>query len=71
MKDLELEPLDLSLPVMRKLGANWLVDIAKYIANTPDFIVNKLLRSGISEALDETENKNVDIFYHEPALVGS
>ena len=65
MEDVELEPIDLSLPDMRELGASWLVDMAKYISNNPDFIVNGFVRSGISEALDRTENKHVDICYGE------
>ena len=61
MEDVELKPIDLSLLVMRELGANWLVDMAKYIADNPDFIVNGFVRAGISEALDGVENKN-DLF---------
>ena len=65
MEDVELEPIDLSLPVMRELGANWLVDMAKYIADNPDFIVNGFVRAGISEALDGVENENDYTCYSE------
>lgn len=31
----ELEPIDLFVPILRELGAKWLVEMAKYIANNP------------------------------------
>ena len=32
--------------------AKWLVDMAKYISDNPQFIVNGFIRSGITGALD-------------------
>ena len=43
MEDVELEPIDLSLPVMHELDA-------KYIADNPD-LVNRFVLAGISEVL--------------------
>ena len=63
MEDVELEPVDLSLPVLRELGAKWLVDMAAYIANNPDFIVKGFVRLGISRVLDGTESESDDSDY--------
>ena len=56
----ELQPIDLCLPVLRKLGAKWLVEMAQYVGNNPDFIVKGFLRAGISRALDDTESDDED-----------
>ena len=42
----------MSMAVMKEIGAKWLVDMADYISNNPDFIVNGFLHAGISQALD-------------------
>ena len=49
-----LQPIDLAMPVMNKLGAKWLLEMADYmyIADSPQFIVNGFIQSGIMEALD-------------------
>ena len=42
-EDLEmstLQPIDLAMPLMKELGAEWLVEMADYIADNPQFIVN-------------------------------
>ena len=49
-----LEPVDLSLPIMKELGAKWLTDMAEYLASNPQFIVNGFIHSGISHALDHS-----------------
>jgi len=48
----ELEPVELSMAVMKEIGAKWLVDMADYISNNPNFIVNGFLHAGIYQALD-------------------
>lgn len=47
-----LQPIDLGMPIMKELGAKWLVEMADYIAENPQFIVNGFIRSGITPALD-------------------
>ena len=37
---------------MKNIGAKWLVEAAKYIADNPQFIVNGFTRAGICQALD-------------------
>ena len=51
----ELEPISLSLPQLKELGAKWLVDMFKHIADNPQIIVNGFIKSGISAALDGME----------------
>ena len=41
---------------MRKLSARWLVEMAEYISDNPQFIVNGFIRAGISESLDGCED---------------
>ena len=36
----ELEPIDLSLSVLKEVGAKWLVEMAKYFEDNPMIIVN-------------------------------
>ena len=55
---MELEAIDLSLPLLRDLRARWLVEIFQYIADNPQFIVNGFARAGITGALDFTEDHN-------------
>ena len=41
---------------MRELNARWLVEMAEYISDNPQFIVNGFIRAGISELLDGCED---------------
>ena len=56
-EEVELEPVSLNLPAMRELGAKWLVEMADYICQNPQFITNGFLRAGISQALDQIEDE--------------
>lgn len=47
LDDVTLNPVDLSLANVKNIGAKWLVEAAKYIANNPQFIVNGFVRAGI------------------------
>ena len=46
----ELKPIDLSMSVVKEVGAKWLVEMAKYFEDNPTIIVNGFLRSGITGA---------------------
>ena len=39
--------------MLKELGAKWLVMMAQYIEDNPQFIVNGLIKAGISGALDD------------------
>lgn len=52
LEDVTLDPVDLSLGNMKNVGAKWLVEAVKYIADNPEFIVNGFIRAGICRALD-------------------
>ena len=58
MVNVMLEPVDLSLLIMKELGAKWLTDMAEYLASNPQFIVNGFIHSSISHALDHS-SKNI------------
>ena len=47
----QLEPIDLSLSVLKEVGAQWLVDMAQYFSNNPDIVVSGFFRAGITGAL--------------------
>ena len=46
MKKVELQHVSLNLPAMRELGAKWLVEMADYISQNPQFITNAFCRVG-------------------------
>ena len=48
----ELQPVDLGMAAMKEITDQWLVNMADYITNNPQFIVNGFIHSGISKALD-------------------
>ena len=47
-----VEPIDLSMGMVKEIGAKWLVDMAKYISDNPQFIVNGFIYAGIAKALN-------------------
>ena len=48
-----LEPVDLSLPVMKELCSKWILEMFEYISANPQMIVKGFVRAGISKASDE------------------
>ena len=49
----DLQPISLGLPVLKELGAKWMVEMAEYFADNPQIIiVNGFVRAGIAGALD-------------------
>ena len=52
LEDITLDPVDLSLSNTKNIGAKWLVEAIKYIANNPQFVVNGFVHAGICRALD-------------------
>jgi hypothetical protein len=36
----QLEPIDLSLSVLKEVGAQWLVDMAEYFSNNPQILLS-------------------------------
>ena len=53
----EIQPVDLSMAAIKELSAQWLVEMAEYIASNPQFVVNGFRRSGIPAALDGLESE--------------
>ena len=49
----QLEPVDLSLPVMKELCSKWILEMFEYISANPQMTVKGFIRAGISKALDE------------------
>ena len=49
----KLEPVDLSLPVMKELCAKWILEMFEYISVNPQMMVKGFVQAGISKALDE------------------
>ena len=47
-----LQPIDLSLPALKELGAKWMVELADYFGENPQIVVNGFVKAGIVQALD-------------------
>ena len=52
-----LEPVDLSLPSMKELGAK-LTGMTEYLAANPQFVVNGFIHSGITHPFDHSDESN-------------
>ena len=52
----EIQSIDLSMAVVKELSAHWLVEMAEYIVNNPQFIMSGFHCSGITIALDGVKN---------------
>ena len=46
-----LVPIDVSSAVMKEVSAEWLTDLAEYMANNPQIVVNGFEKTGITAAL--------------------
>lgn len=55
-----LEPINLSLPLLREKGAKWLVEMFDYITDNPSIIVNGFVKSGILRALSNDNKGETD-----------
>lgn len=51
LEEAELELIELGMPLL-KVGAKWLVEMAKYISDNPQFIVHGFIQSAISGAIE-------------------
>ena len=58
----ELQPIQLGMQVIKEVGAKWLVELADFISNNPQFLVNGFIHSGITGAIDGIES-NTDNNY--------
>lgn len=59
-KDIEstdLQPINLGMPLMKELGAKWLVEVAQHFSENPQIIVNGFIKAGIAGALDDLEDR--------------
>lgn len=54
----DIDPINLGMPVMKELGAKWLVEMFNYLSDHPEFIVNGFLRSGITGAINVNIENN-------------
>ena len=65
LSDISLEPIDMSMPVMKNISAKWFVKAAEYIADNPQFIVNGFVKAGICRALNGiTSDDELDDLLH-------
>ena len=63
-----VEPSDLSMGMMKEIGAKWLVDMTHYIGDNPQFIVNSFIHASITKALngEDIDNSSASsyCYYH-------
>ena len=50
-KPIDLQPVDLSMLLLKELGVKWIVEAFDYLADNSAMIVNGFLQSGIFKAL--------------------
>ena len=48
----ELQPINLGMPVLKELGAKWMVEMVEYFGENPQIVVNGFVKAGIARALD-------------------
>ncbi len=60
LESVSLQPVDLGMPMLKELGAKWLVETFEYIEDNPKIIVNGFCRSGITDALDDKDMDEAD-----------
>ena len=53
-----IEPIGLSMGMMKEIGAKWLVDMANYIGDNPQFIVNGYIHARIAKAINGEDIDN-------------
>lgn len=58
---LDIDPIDLRSAVIKEKSAQWLVDLANYLAENPHIIVNGFIKTGITAALDGTIGMDEDM----------
>ena len=65
----EIQPIKYPLPLMRELGAKWLMRMHEYIKDNPEVIVNGFLKAGIPQALssgdsgdDQSDCESIELF---------
>ena len=56
----ELQPINLGMPILKEIGAKWLVEMADYISDNPQFIINGFIRSRIAGAADGRQDETGD-----------
>ena len=49
------------MPVLKELGAKWMVQMAEYFADNPQIIVNGFVRSGLTGSLNGQRNENEEL----------
>ncbi len=50
LESVSISPINLSLTVMKHVGAQWLVEAFNYIQDNPTIVVNGFVKSGITTA---------------------
>ena len=55
LEEAELEPINMGMPILKEIGAKWLVGMAEYLSDNPQFVVNGFLHSGIAAAIGRNE----------------
>ena len=53
-----MQAINLGLPVLKKLGVKWMVEMSEYFTANPQIIVNGLVKAGIARALHRKEAGN-------------
>ena len=55
LESTDIQYVQLEMPVMKEVSAQWFVEMAEYIIDNPQFIVSSFVHSRISAAIDGTK----------------
>ena len=58
--DFQVPSVDLSMAVMKHIGAKWLDEMHSYIKDNPQLIVNGFLKAGVPQAIDSFYEEESD-----------
>lgn len=59
--EVALPPINLGMSIIKEIRAKWLVGMAAYLSNNPQFIVNSFLHSGITGTFNGDDKTNLTI----------
>ena len=57
----EIQPVDLSMQVVKEVGAKWLVDMAEFISENPQFVVNVFIKSGALDQIADSDEEDTSL----------
>lgn len=61
LEGMDFQPIDMSMQVIKEVGAPWLVELYEYMHENPDIVVNGFVKSGMSKAMDGLIDSDLEL----------